>query len=452
MKRFLYLIPGLALSVLAFSCQPNIEEPGTNAADLDLTKYVAYGDYNTAGFMNGGISGESQQTAYPNILAKQFALINAPTTFEQPNFSGQGSPMMSLSFQENGTPVISGSEGFVKLTLADCIGMPSLNKPYAGNVANLQNFGVPALKVKQLKTPGLGNVANQNSSNFNAYFERLLPAGDNRSYLEVAGSRNQTFFTAWFGMSDVISYAMSGGTCGKLPNVAEFQTEMSTLLDSLTDRKAGGKAQRRGVLLNLPSYDDLPFTKVTELVKIQAKLQEQNSNATIWVKTKPKVVDGIFDSIFTVQAKEILTPKGLTVLGKQGHGLSKQDPLLNDEVLDTDEVKILSDNINLYNSRIQNSIILNPNYVNTVILADMKSLFGTIRNGVIFNGVKYDLSPVKGGVFSLDNFTLTARGQAIVANKIIQAMNGAVVPKSQFSGFGTKIPEVNVNDYPPLGL
>lgn len=455
MKRFLYLIPGLALSVLAVSCQPTIEEPTASAADLNLSRYVAFGDYNTAGFMNGGLSRESQQNAYPAILAKQFTLFGAPATFSQPYFSGEGTPMMELT-SENGKPVIRNAEEFVKLTLAECAGLPSLNKPFSGNLAEVQNFGVPALKIKQLKTPGLGNAANQNTPNFNPYFERLLPAGDNRSYLDVAGASNPTFFTAWFGMSEITSYMMSGGTCAALPTPAEFTTEMSGLLNILANSQNGGKAQRQGVLLNLPSFDDLPYTKAADLVKIQNDLRKQtnNGNLTIWVRTKRILITppSTYDSVFVVQEKELLTAKGMATLGIQGHGLSRENPLLNDEALDRLEVKTVSDNLNSYNSAI-NALVQNPNYANKVIIADMKQLFGTMRNGVIFNGVKYDLSPVKGGVFSLDNFTLTPRGQAIVANKIIQAMNYEVLPKSpQFSGFGTKIPEVNVNDYPPMGL
>ncbi|MBK0402013.1 hypothetical protein I5M27_03390 [Adhaeribacter sp. BT258] len=454
MKRFLYLIPGLALSVLAVSCQPDIEAPDTNSADLNLTRYVAYGDYITAGFMNGGLSRESQQNAYPAILAKQFALFGAPATFEQPYFSGEGTPMMTLA-SENGAPAIRNSEEFVKLTLAECTGLPSLNKPYGGDLAKVQNFGVPALKIKQLKTPGLGNSANQNTAGFNPYFERILPASDNRSYLEVAGTSNPTFFTAWFGMSDVISYIMSGAACGTLPEEAEFTTEMNSLLDNLTKRQPNGKAERKGVILNLPSYEDFPIAYAPDLVKIQDDLRKQtgNSNLTIWVKVlkNMNVPSQGVDTVVVV-AKDILTPKGRTTIGVQGHGLSKQHPLNSDEVLNYKEIQHLTARMNRYNVKITD-IVKNPAFANMVIVADMKQLFGTLRNGVIYNGVKYDLSPVKGGVFSLDNFTLTPRGQAIVANKIIQAMNQEVLPKSpQFSGFGTKIPEVNVNDYPAMGL
>ncbi|MFC5272210.1 hypothetical protein [Adhaeribacter terreus] len=454
MKRFLYLIPGLALSVLTVSCQPNIEEPTASAADLNLSRYVAFGDYATAGFMNGGLSRESQQTAYPAILAKQFALFGANTTFEQPYFSGEGTPMMSLA-SENGVPVIRNAEEFVKLTLADCAGLPSLNKPYGGDLTTLQNFGVPAIKIKQLKTPGLGNSGNQNTTGFNPYFERILPTGDNRSYLEVASASNPTFFTTWFGMSDVITYIMSGGTCGTLPEEAEFTTEMNTLLDNLTKRQPNGKAERKGVILNLPSYDDFPIAYVTDLVKVQADLRTQtgNSNLTIWVKVlKNMNVPSQGEDTVAVVSKDILTPKGKATLGVQAHGFSKQDPLHSDEVLNYKEIQHLSARMNRYNVKITD-IVKNPAYANQVIVADMKQLFGTLRNGVIYNGVKYDLAPVKGGVFSLDNFTLTPRGQAIVANKIIQAMNQEVLPKiPQFSGFGTKIPEVNVNDYQPMGL
>src|SRR5690606_15614397 len=232
MKRLKYIIPGLALSVLTFSCQPEIEEPATSAASLDLSKYVAFGDYTTAGFMNGGLTNQSQQFAYPNILAKQLEQTGGPANFVQPVLSGEGTPTMVLEYQ-NGVPVISNGEEFVKLSLLNCTGLPSLNKPYAGDLATLQNFGVPGLRLNNLNTPGLGNASNQNTPAFNPYLERLLPAGSNQSYIEVAAAAKPTFFTSWFGMSDVISYVNSGGTCGTLTTEAEFVSTNTALLNAI---------------------------------------------------------------------------------------------------------------------------------------------------------------------------------------------------------------------------
>src|SRR5688572_1487855 len=258
MKNLLYILAGLSISCLAASCKPNLEEPSPGTADLNLSRYVAIGDYYTAGFMNGGLSRESQQTAYPAILAQQFSAAGNGGSFEQPLFTGGGTQMVSLAFDNAQIPVISNTQELMNLLQAGCgsVNQTVLSDQYSTSVAQtaaLQNLAVPGLKVRQIGLSGLGNDANNGKPGtaegapYNPYFDRMLPAGDNQTYRNVVSNSKATFFTVWIGMADVLEFVMSGGTCGTPPTSAEFTTELTTILESLT---ANGNA--KGVVCNIP--------------------------------------------------------------------------------------------------------------------------------------------------------------------------------------------------------
>jgi hypothetical protein len=445
MKRILYFLPlaGLFLN----SCKPNLEEVSPFAGNLDFSKYVAVGDYITAGYTNGGLNQESQKYAYPNIIAQQFATVGGPVTFAQPEFPG-GSQMIVLDNINNGTPTFSNTEDMYTFLSSACTPPTAANTfpRYAGNSDALQNLGVPGLSVLQFLRPGLGNEANKgNAANFNPYFERMLPAGDNRTYMRLANKSQPTFFTCWFGMADVVNYAMSGASCGTLPTTAQFQSLMTSMIDSLS-----AKGTKPGVVANIPSFQYLGFARIKSL-ELQDKLQKQtnNSNLKIWVKVL-KIYNSPANGYDTtpITDKDYITPAGLAALGKNGHGLSEADPLTEKEVLDQKEADFLESRISVskpnYNAIIDT--LLNgktSKYRNKVVMTNMQQLYGTLANGVIYNGVKYDLKPVTGGFYSFDYFSPTSRGQAIIANKFIQTIN---------ERFATKIFEVNVNDYPSYKL
>lgn len=441
MKRILFCLPLAA--ILLNSCNPNLEEVSpTSSANLDFSKYVAVGDFITAGYTNGGLNQESQKYAYPNILAQQFATVGSPATFMQPDFP-EGSQMITLDNITNGSPAYSNTAQNDAFLALPCSSAPAsiIFPRYAGQTNRLQNLGVPGLKMAQLELKDVGNSANQDPATFNPYFERMLPANDQSTYFGLYSKTNASFFTCWFGIADIANYALSGGTCGKLISIDDIRKYLPRMLDSVS---AGGK--KYGVIANVPSIKFWGFATIKPL-ELQTKLQNQanNPNLNIWiVATK---VTGGFETI-PVRQNDYLTPNGLAALGKNGHGLSETDPLTDKEVLDFQEASNVDNRISGNASSINNIInalvtLKTGKYINKVAIADMQGLYGTLVNGVIYNGVKYDLKPITGGFYSNDNFTPTARGQAIIANRFIQTIN---------EKFGSSIFEVNVNNYPGIKL
>ena len=57
---------------------------------------------------------------------------------------------------------------------------------------------------------------------------------------------------------------------------------------------------------------------------------------------------------------------------------------------------------------------------------------------MIFDGIKFNTSFVTGGLFSTDGIHVNPRGNAVIANYFIQAINNK---------YGSTIPQVSVTDY-----
>ena len=72
---------------------------------------------------------------------------------------------------------------------------------------------------------------------------------------------------------------------------------------------------------------------------------------------------------------------------------------------------------------------------------DVNAFFAKIKTGFIYNGVAVNSTFVSGGAFSLDGLNLTARGNALLANEFIKAINWK---------YQSTIPEVNAMKYPAV--
>jgi len=69
--------------------------------------------------------------------------------------------------------------------------------------------------------------------------------------------------------------------------------------------------------------------------------------------------------------------------------------------------------------------------------------FKGVYAGLVADGLKFSNTFVSGGFFSLDGIHLSARGNALVSNYIIESLNKT---------YQSRIPLVNVGDYPGIGF
>ena len=78
---------------------------------------------------------------------------------------------------------------------------------------------------------------------------------------------------------------------------------------------------------------------------------------------------------------------------------------------------------------------------NDLAYVDTYDFFRQVDKGIKLNGVNFNLDFIHGGTFSLDGIHPTAKGNALIANEFIKAINVQ---------YGASLREVDVNEYPGI--
>lgn len=94
-------------------------------------------------------------------------------------------------------------------------------------------------------------------------------------------------------------------------------------------------------------------------------------------------------------------------------------PLADQWVLTPEEQTAIKNATDSYNATIQGVANANPN----VAMVDLKSVLEEASMGITFDNYTMTSQLVLGGLVSLDGIHLTARGYALMANKILEAMD-----------------------------
>lgn len=221
----------------------SIDGTPLTAGSADFSKYVALGDSFAAGFSDGALFSEGQKTAYPNILATQFALVGGgefTTPWMGDNIGGfssggvqipQFGPRLYLNTAINKPAPVSGISG------------TDISAHLTGQFTNM---GVPGAKSYHLLFDGYAAA--------NPYFGRFA-SGASATVLGDALAQTPTFFSLWIGGNDELGYATAGGDAALNPLTPTniFDQSYNLLMTQLT---AGG---RKGVIANLPYVTTLPY-------------------------------------------------------------------------------------------------------------------------------------------------------------------------------------------------
>ncbi|MGB5929355.1 MAG: hypothetical protein WBH03_14335 [Cyclobacteriaceae bacterium] len=484
MKNILFygLVAGAALFT-ATSCTydfPETAEP--DPGDISVQKYVAVGNSLTAGFMDAALYNRSQENSYPNILAMQFAQVGGGS-FNQPDINSENGFAPQLSDPANG--VILG-----KLVLSpDFLPVPTqgeLPGPYSGNVADLNNFGVPGILTGQLFDPRLGDPSFAGTPFYNPYYARFASDPGASTLLDDAVTSLEnggTFFTLWIGSNDALGYALGGASNEMLlTDQVVFNQQISTALERLTNVPGV-----RGVVANIPDVTRLPYfntipynfipldagtisaleqgyndfnqsvafynTQVDQRPDLtEAEKEALKRPSLTWAPgaNGPVIVDEDLPTvIFPTPDGDVELPK-YRILGpvdrvllnlpqdSVARGFGTQVPIGDEFILTANEVLAVKARVDEFNGIIE---ALVPENEQQVRLVDMKSIFDNLADtGTTIGGIALtaDLAPPFGG-FSLDGVHPNGRASAFIANQFIQVIN---------SGFNASIPLTNPNNYP----
>lgn len=444
------------------ACAPGQDAPTPTVGAVDVSRYLAVGDSYTAGLSAGGLTLASQQYSYPNLLAQQLRGAQANATFSQPLLAaGTGSGYFDLvDFTALGFPRTRRVPGpAVRRIVANpaACGGPDTVRLLARTDAPgtlPQNLGVPGLRLTQVQVANLGNETSATpTGSFNPYFERILPAADSRTYLRAVSdaAASATFFTYFLGLDDLMPYVRSGGQCGTAPNSAltnQLRNNAKAVLDVLA-------AGRPGIIASLPDLNTLPLLRLGRGFSLQKRLQDSyGDNALLYIEDpfgsgvgQPITND---DYVLATTLPRLGQPTPVVVGGSTlmlPYGRDVRNPLRDADVMDYDEMSRVSGVLSSYNNelnRLARDVYKMP-VLNTSPLPYLLDTSGVmpdyVGDAISVGGVLYSAEPVRGNFFSLDYYTPTPRGNALIANAFIAALNKA---------YKSKIPAIDANNLPSV--
>src|SRR5436305_5007510 len=206
---------------------------GAGFAQVNFSKYVAFGDSLTAGFSSGSINQNFQVNSYPALLARQFGIAD----FQQPLVSPPGLPGILQLTRLVPTPVIAPSAG---------TGSPiniGLKRAY-------DNVAIPGATGHDLLTKLRSTSANDPTD--------LILRGLGFTQLQQGLSLKPTFVTLWIGNNDALGSA-TAGTDQLLTPTASFEADYRAIVGAIA--ATGAKM----AIANIPDVTTIPF--VTTLTR-----------------------------------------------------------------------------------------------------------------------------------------------------------------------------------------
>lgn len=399
-------------------------------------RYVAIGGSLTAGFRNGGLYREAQQTAFPNLIARQMGLND----FQQPLFSvaqGNGSGYKKLKKDGGDIPQYTDIANDLAVTATD----PLTFTPFTGRVDNL---GMPMLGVATAFSseewrsdsrllPGVPYEFLSRS-----YLRRLVPADDQQwrtVYVNYARNQHADIATVELGLDDVVWYATAGGY--RLdPIMATMGTPEGNAIESILAHLQ--KTNTKSVVATVPNILRFPYFRFCTVANLKK----------IWGNQPLYVVDNdVYDleptnqeHIQQVTDDAILlpTPAVIDLFNRQSTtGFSKTSPLASRDVLTSREKKMAE-----YAGGL-NSIIVWSAKQHHIPVLDLRAIYDRILDGnyVTDDGLRIDPSFPNGNFFSEDGLYPSALGQAVIANEWIKVMNRS---------HGMSIPLINTTRFAAL--
>jgi GDSL-like Lipase/Acylhydrolase len=477
MKNIMLLSGLLLLGACTYSPPEPAEDPTQPrvppvAGNADFSKYVALGNSLTAGFMDNALYQEGQQSAYPVILGGQMKKVNGGAPFNFPALGAPGGTGFGGFAPGTSTPV-----GRLQFILPVCNANPAATRtlgmtpaplpgeslaPYAGDKAALNNFSAPGTKSFHALVAGYGGSPTLG----NPFYWRFASAST-ASMLADAVAAKGTFFTYWLGGNDILSYAASGGSGDPNPgpNPATYAVNDMTdprlftaVLNTALNALLSTGATTKGAVATIPELVRFPFFQL-----VNAGLTAGGANAVLPFNLSAAQAAalnagyarfGPFAAGVNFKAGKVnypviiagaglrhmdpakdfltfLTPQDSLLAGpisacnprsRGGWGITK--PIPDNFVLDEAEVKLVSERVAAFNAIIRQQV---ESRGDRLALVDIHALLGNL------DAIRNNIAP--GGYFSVDGVHPNPRGQALIANEFIRAIN---------SKFASTLPPVDI--------
>ncbi len=441
-----------ALAGLA-GCAPSQDIPSPSAGSFDASSYVAVGDSYSSGFSAGGLTRNGQLYSFPALVARQVRQTGAAAAFPQNLLlEGAGTGYLVFSGFDNSllpkSRRVAGQASTLYIDPNGCAGPDTVRQFARTDGAVSQHLGIPGLRLGQIETLNYGNASQASAgARFNPYFERMLPANTSTTYLQAvtAAAASATFFTYFAGLDDFLPFVRSGGTCRALPTGTSLNNNAKKVLDVLTTNN------RKGIVAQLPPLASLPLLSLGRADSLQNLYLAQGDTAHVYVFVSA------FQSAEKAEKTDFILAPAVARLGQLmpvlvngqvlqlRYGRDSRNPVADADVIDRREYELLDVVRKNHNNYL--ITLTRDTYRMPVLTASTRSSVLNLDNEVFFKissklsigGVSYSDIPVRGGLFSLDYYSFTPRGNGLLANAFIRALNIA---------YGANIPAVDINALP----
>jgi len=422
---------GTFAAVALVGCKPDQKAPTPSAGSINVSKYVSIGNSITSGYADNALYLDGQMVSYPSLVAQQFKLIGGGD-FKQPLVpAGVGSSAgltsrLTLGYKTD-------CKGVTALSPVGTAGDPSVFASISSQ-GPFNNMGVPGAKATHVIIPGYGNL--------NPYFGRMASVKASASMLADASAQNPTFFSLFIGNNDVLGYASSGGAADYItPSAGNpafgFDKTIDMILDTMTKKGAKGIVGSVPDVTNLPYFTTVPYNGLTLDATQAGALNQGYSQYGITFAAGSNaflIADSTAAPLYfrKIRSTELIL---LTVpqdsIKCAGWGTKK--PIPNKYVLTDAEIANIQTAVIAYNNKLRSTADARG-----LAYVDVNAFMAQAKKGVTYNGVTTSATFVSGGAFSLDGIHLTPKGNALLANEFIKAINAK---------YASTIPLLNVGDY-----
>jgi hypothetical protein len=422
---------------LLASCEPKMDEFTPSAGNADFSRYVALGNSLTAGYSNGALYTSGQSYSYANLIAGQMKL------------AGGGAFVMPVVTNEDGLLA-----GKMQLGIStNCLGASSLGPVSAGGSPtgfpaalapvgySVNNFGVPGAKSYHLLAPGYGDLAGVAVGTANPYFARFASSATT-TVLADAMAVDPTFFSLWIGNNDVLGYSTSGGLGDVITSQELFGGALTGIVTNMTSNGA------KGIVANIPDVTSIPFFTTIPYNGLVLTQQEQVDalnaayhNGVLGISfALGQNAFVIADPTSPIGMRQIKSTELVLLTLPQDSlrcaGWGSAKPIPGQFTLVESEISAVQTATAGFNATLKALADSKG-----LAFADVNALMKKVKTGLVYDGMRFSVTYVTGGTFSLDGVHLTPRGNAVVANYFIDAIN---------STYSAAIPHVNIGDYPGL--
>ncbi|MBF6609290.1 MAG: G-D-S-L family lipolytic protein [Flavobacterium sp.] len=457
----------------------SVAEVPITSGEADFSTYVALGNSLTAGYSDNALFRAGQENSFAKLLADQFALAGGGE-FKIPYTNDNVGGLLLGGNMIAGPRLVFNGVGPVPLPG----GVPTteIGVPLSGPFNNL---GVPGAKSFHLLAPGYGDVTGVATGTANPYFVRFR-SSPTASVIEDAMAQQPTFFSLWIGNNDVLGYATTGGDgTNPITDTGLFNTYYNTLITTLTSAGAKGVVANIPDVVDIPHFRTVPYNPLSPanpafgpmIPTLNQTFGQLNQAFTflgvpersiVFSTTAPSAMVIHDESLpnISVQLAQVLQAAnvpGAAVLANQ-FGQARQATAADLFVLPAQTVIatlnqpyfnfLMSQgvpaemagqlSVNGITYPLQDKWVLLPSEqqeittataaFNAIIqqAADAKGLAFVDANGLLrqlanggirFGNYHMSSSFAVGGAFSLDGIHLSARANAYVANKFVDAIN-----------------------------